>query len=116
PATSELRKALRACCCPSRPSPSAPTLVPAPKSPRGSFPALYGTRVAVSVPRVGISVQRRLDDPVAAGHTRARAVLVASDREHFTPCGSCLDWVFELGGADCVVAFEPSPGKRQRTY
>ncbi len=57
-----------------------------------------------------------LSTMIAAGHTRARAILVASEREHFTPCGSCLDWVFELGGADCIVAFEPSPGKRQRTY
>jgi len=26
-------------------------------------------------------------------------------RDHFTPCGSCLDWIFQFGGADTIVAF-----------
>jgi cytidine deaminase len=47
---------------------------------------------------------------VATGGERAVAVLVAAERERFTPCGSCLDWIFELGGADCLVAFQPAPG------
>jgi len=47
---------------------------------------------------------------VSAGHSRAVAVLIVSDRERFTPCGGCLDWIFELGGADCLVAFQPAPG------
>jgi cytidine deaminase len=37
-------------------------------------------------------------------------VLILSDRERFTPCGGCLDWIFELGGADCLVAFQRAPG------
>jgi cytidine deaminase len=53
---------------------------------------------------------------VAAGHTRARAILIASERERFTPCGGCLDWIFELGGPSCMVAFEPSPSSRAVTY
>ena len=43
---------------------------------------------------------------VSAGHAQAVAVLVASSRDRFTPCGGCLDWVFELGGAGCLVAFQ----------
>src|SRR6188472_3095923 len=35
---------------------------------------------------------------VAAGHGPATAILVVAERERFTPCGSCLDWIFELGG------------------
>lgn len=53
---------------------------------------------------------------VSAGHTDANAVLVASERERFTPCGSCLDWIFELGGPNCWVAFEPTRGVRLRIY
>lgn len=46
---------------------------------------------------------------IAAGHSSARAVLIAAERNRFTPCGACLDWIFELGGDDCIVAFQ---GKR----
>jgi cytidine deaminase len=35
---------------------------------------------------------------VAAGSQRMVAVLIAAERERFTPCGACMDWIFELGG------------------
>jgi cytidine deaminase len=57
-----------------------------------------------------------LSSMVAAGHSRAVAVVVASERERFTPCGACLDWIFELGGPECLVAFEAVPGKAETTY
>jgi len=47
-----------------------------------------------------------LGSMVAAGHTRSIAVLVVAERERFTPCGSCLDWIFELGGPMCIVGFQ----------
>ena len=47
-----------------------------------------------------------LTNMVSAGGGRAIAVLVASNRKQFTPCGGCLDWIFELGGPDTIVAFE----------
>lgn len=43
---------------------------------------------------------------VAAGHRNAEAVVITSERDRFTPCGACLDWIFELGGPDCLVAFQ----------
>jgi cytidine deaminase len=46
----------------------------------------------------------------SAGDGPAVAIVVASERERFTPCGGCLDWIFELGGPDCVVAFQGKPG------
>lgn len=48
---------------------------------------------------------------VAAGGRRLRAILIAAERDRFTPCGSCLDWIFELGGEDCLVLSEQSPGQ-----
>jgi cytidine deaminase len=53
---------------------------------------------------------------VTSGGHRLRAILVAADREFFTPCGSCLDWIFELGGPDCVVGVQRSPSGRVRTW
>lgn len=44
-----------------------------------------------------------LSTMIAAGAGRAVAVFIAADRERFTPCGACLDWIFELGGEDCIV-------------
>jgi cytidine deaminase len=44
-----------------------------------------------------------LSSMVAGGADTAILVFVAAERERFTPCGACLDWIFELGGADCEV-------------
>ncbi|MET9199586.1 hypothetical protein [Gordonia sp. NPDC003585] len=41
-----------------------------------------------------------------AGDGPAIAVLIVSPRKMFTPCGGCLDWIFELGGPACIVAFQ----------
>jgi cytidine deaminase len=43
---------------------------------------------------------------VSGGGRRLEAVLIAAARERFTPCGACLDWIFELGGPECVVIFQ----------
>lgn len=50
-----------------------------------------------------------LTNMVVGGAREARAVVVAAERDRFTPCGSCLDWIFELGGSDCLVAFQGRP-------
>jgi cytidine deaminase len=47
---------------------------------------------------------------VARGDRELVAVVVAAERERFSPCGACLDWVFEFGGSDCVVAWQSTPG------
>jgi len=46
---------------------------------------------------------------VAEGAGQAVAILIAAEREHFTPCGSCLDWIFELGGPECLIGFQSDP-------
>lgn len=43
---------------------------------------------------------------VSGGGRRLQAILIAAARERFTPCGACLDWIFELGGPDCIVMFQ----------
>ncbi len=47
---------------------------------------------------------------VTAGHREANSLLIVSARARFTPCGACLDWVFELGGPECLIAFQRSEG------
>ena len=53
-----------------------------------------------------------LTSMTAAGNGPAIAVLIAAERDRFTPCGSCLDWIFELGGPETLVAFQGIPDGR----
>jgi cytidine deaminase len=46
---------------------------------------------------------------VAAGDQRLRAVVVVAERQRFTPCGGCMDWVFQFGGPECLVGFQSAP-------
>jgi len=43
---------------------------------------------------------------VSSGETKLKAILVVAERENFTPCGGCMDWIYELGGPDCIVGFQ----------
>jgi cytidine deaminase len=53
---------------------------------------------------------------VAAGAERLSTILIAAERDRFTPCGGCLDWIFELGGAECLVINERVPGELRHQY
>jgi cytidine deaminase len=46
---------------------------------------------------------------VAAGAKDCQIILVVAQRQKFTPCGACMDWVFEIGGPDCLVGFQSEP-------
>ena len=45
---------------------------------------------------------------VAAGSLECVAVVIAAERDRFTPCGACMDWIMQFGGEGCVVAFQGS--------
>jgi cytidine deaminase len=47
---------------------------------------------------------------VCLGHHDLAVIAIAAVRERFSPCGACLDWIFEFGGANCVVAWQATPG------
>lgn len=50
---------------------------------------------------------------VAAGQTKLFAIIIAADQEKFTPCGACMDWIFQLGGPETRVVFYPINGNAQ---
>lgn len=50
-----------------------------------------------------------IGNAVAQGERKIVAVLVVAERKRFTPCGSCMDWIFELGGPECVVGYQREP-------
>jgi cytidine deaminase len=53
---------------------------------------------------------------VAAGGRRLVAILLAAEHTNFTPCGSCLDWIFAVGGEDCYVYCQTHPSGPLNCY
>jgi cytidine deaminase len=53
---------------------------------------------------------------VAAGRIELAAVVIVAERVRFTPCGSCMDWIFQFGGPACLVGFQPSPDAEILTF
>jgi cytidine deaminase len=42
---------------------------------------------------------------VAAGERRLIALAIAAERERFTPCGACLDWIFQFADPETCLVF-----------
>jgi cytidine deaminase len=53
---------------------------------------------------------------VAEGHTDLEAIVIVAERERFTPCGGCLDWILQFGGATCIVARQSKKGGERVSY
>lgn len=51
-----------------------------------------------------------LTNMIGDGDANARVMFIVAERDKFTPCGGCLDWIFELGSGDTVVCFQGTPG------
>ena len=43
---------------------------------------------------------------ISDGENKFVAILVVAERERFTPCGTCMDWIFQFGGANCIVGYQ----------
>lgn len=43
---------------------------------------------------------------VSSCKEKLEIILVVAERDNFTPCGSCMDWIYELGGPNCIVGFQ----------
>ena len=48
---------------------------------------------------------------IAGGDKEIRYVLVVADRQRFTPCGACMDWIMQFATETCLVAFQPATGE-----
>jgi cytidine deaminase len=46
---------------------------------------------------------------IASGSRKLLGILVAAERDMFTPCGACMDWIFQFGEEACLVAFQSAP-------
>lgn len=43
---------------------------------------------------------------IANGGKDIAYILIVAEREQFTPCGSCMDWIFEIGNEKTMVGFQ----------
>ena len=64
-------------------------------------------RKNITLPIFSLSKKNtNFQEALASGSRRLVVVLIAAEREFFTPCGSYLDWIMELGGPDVIVGFQ----------
>jgi cytidine deaminase len=47
-----------------------------------------------------------ISNMVAQGEHKFRAILIVAERQKFTPCGACMDWIMQHGGEECIVAYQ----------
>jgi cytidine deaminase len=43
---------------------------------------------------------------ISSGCKKLDAIIIVAERNKFTPCGGCLDWIFEFGGPKCLVGYQ----------
>lgn len=43
---------------------------------------------------------------VVSGITTFHTILIVAARDKFTPCGSCMDWIMEIGGPKTKIMFQ----------
>jgi cytidine deaminase len=47
---------------------------------------------------------------VTAGDNRITALAIAAERDRFTPCGACMDWIFQFADPEtCEVFCQAAP-------
>ena len=47
-----------------------------------------------------------ISNMISSGETKFKAIIVVAERHKFTPCGCCMDWIFQFGGPDTIVAYQ----------
>ena len=53
---------------------------------------------------------------VASGRIELIAIVIVTERMSFTPCGACMDWIYQFGGPSCIVAIQCKPGGKIRKF
>lgn len=47
-----------------------------------------------------------ISNMVTSGEIKFTHLLIVAERERFTPCGACMDWIMQFGGDSCLVGFQ----------
>jgi cytidine deaminase len=57
-----------------------------------------------------------ISNMVASGDYNLIAIIITAERIRFTPCGSCMDWIFQFGKQECLVGFQSSRQGKIKIY
>jgi cytidine deaminase len=49
---------------------------------------------------------------ISEGQKKLDAIIIVAQRTKFTPCGGCLDWIFEFGGPSCLVGYQTKKNRK----
>lgn len=47
-----------------------------------------------------------ISNMVAAGEKNFSKILIVAERDFFTPCGSCMDWIMQFAEQEALVGFQ----------
>jgi len=53
---------------------------------------------------------------VVRGYRKFEAIIVVAETTMFTPCGSCMDWIIQMGGKDVMVGVQNKRGGEIRKF
>lgn len=47
---------------------------------------------------------------ISSGDKKVKKILIVAEREFFTPCGSCMDWIMQFADSDTLIGFQKKEG------
>jgi cytidine deaminase len=47
-----------------------------------------------------------INNMITNGESQFSSIIIVAKREKFTPCGCCMDWIFQFGGPNTIVAYQ----------
>lgn len=47
-----------------------------------------------------------ISNMISAGESKFTHIIIAAERNFFTPCGSCMDWIMQFCDEECLVGFQ----------
>lgn len=53
---------------------------------------------------------------VVGGCPKIKAIIVVAERDNFIPCGSCMDWIHQHGGGECLIGQQNKIGGEIKWY
>ena len=49
-----------------------------------------------------------ISNMVSKGDSYIKAMLIVAERDFFTPCGGCMDWIMQYANEDTLIGFQSS--------
>jgi cytidine deaminase len=47
-----------------------------------------------------------ISNMISAGDTHIKKILIVAERDFFTPCGACMDWIMQFSDEHTLVGFQ----------